>query len=209
MKSFANLSSMVILSAFLAGCATPSVQTPAASTDPATRLATMMSGRYQNANMANPLHDHRIRIDPMGSGQWVYYQVNEGADLDQIYRQRVLVLRSRSDGRVVQSAYALTAPGRYQGMGDSLSTLTLDQLKPEMDKGCDMIWIEMPERWLGQVDPNRCMIIAPTQQAELRRGVRTDLNSTRLRIAETGYDLDGNRLWGSEDGEWTVLHRIP
>jgi hypothetical protein len=94
-------------------------------------------------------------------------------------------------------------------MGNSLSALTRAQLRPELGEGCDMIWVEMPHGWTGQVDPSRCVIVSPTQRGELRMGARTEIIGNRLRRAETGYDLDGIRLWGAEDGEWTVLFRAP
>lgn len=212
MKSFANLSNMKILSVFsvfLVGCATGPVEPPTMPSDPAARLAALMTGIYRHADTAVPVRDQRVALHSMGPGEWIYYQVNQGPDLKQVYRQRVLSLRSQADGRVIQTAYTLTAPTSFQAMGDKLSTLTLDQLQPETDRGCDMIWIEMPGGWSGQVDPSRCLIVSPADQAELRMGARADLNSQRLRRAETGYDLNGNRLWGSEDGEWMVLHRTP
>lgn len=213
MKSFANLSNLTIVSAFLVGCVTAPVQTPAEPTDPATRLAAMMAGDYQRADaevrMSDPLRDRRVRVDSMGSGQWIYHQVNEGSNWNSVERQRILSLRTQPNGRVVQTTYSLTAPETYQAMGDSLSALTRGQLRPELGEGCEMIWIEMPNGWAGQVDPNRCLITSPTQRGELRMGARADLIGNRLRRAETGYDLDGNHLWGSEDGQWLVLYRTP
>jgi len=211
MKSFSNLSNMTILSVFLVGCATAPVQAPTNPTDPAQRLAAAMAGEYDRTSTSSdePLRDRRIRIDPMGPGEWLYYQVNEGADLEQVYRQRVLSLWTQADGRILQTAYSLTSPNIYETMGESLSALTLDQLRPALPSGCDMVWIEMPNGWAGRIDLNDCIITSKSSQAEIRLGARADLIDHRLRQAETGYDLDGNRLWGSEDGEWMVLRRVP
>lgn len=211
MKSFSNLSNMTILSVFLIGCETAPVQTPVESPDPALQLATAMNGNYMrtDANLAEPLRDRRVRIDPLGAGEWVYYQINIGAALETVTRQRVLSLTAQPDGRVTQTAYSLTSPELYQNMGGSLSVLTLDQLRPERSDGCDMIWIEMPDGWAGRVDLNDCIISSQNSQAEIRMGARADIIGSRFRRAETGYDLDGNRVWGFDDGEWMVLYRAP
>lgn len=209
MKSFANLYNMMIMSIFLVGCATTPIQPMEQTIDPATRLAIVMTGDYQRTSAGAPLRDRRIRIAPMGAGEWIYSQVNEGANWNSVERQRVLSLRAQPDGRVVQTAYSLTSPDIYQAMGDSLATLTLNQLQPELGKGCEMIWIEMPNGWSGRVDPSRCVIVSPTQRGELRMGARAEVIGNRWRRAETGYDLDGNHLWGSEDGQWVVLYRTP
>lgn len=213
MKSFSNLSNMAIVSVFLVGCATGPVTPTTTPPSPEKKLASLMVGTYQpkNANPAttNAVRDTREKIEPLGQGQWIYQQVNEGSALKKVARQRVLSLRAGSDGRVIQTTYSLTTPTPYQAMGDSLSGLTRAQLRPELGEGCEMIWVEMPNGWTGQLDPSRCMIISPTQRGELRMGARAEIIGNRLRRAETGYDLDGHRLWGSEDGEWVVLYRAP
>ncbi|GHB00617.1 hypothetical protein GCM10009069_24350 [Algimonas arctica] len=212
MKSFANLSNLAIVAFFLAGCATTPVESPTAPTDPAAQLATRMVGTYQAKSAkiaADIVRETRVKLDPLGAGQWIYTQINEGPSFDKVSQQRVLSLRSQPDGRVIQASYSIISPSPYQAMGNKLSALTRAQLRPELGEGCDMIWVEMPHGWSGQVDPSRCVIVSPTQRGELRMGARTEIIGNRLRRAETGYDLDGIRLWGSEDGEWTVLFRAP
>jgi hypothetical protein len=211
MKSFSNLSNMTILSSFLIGCETAPVQAPVKAPDPAQQLAIAMNGSYMraDANLTEPLWDHRVRIDPLGAGEWAYYQVNIGAALETVTRQRVLSLIAQPNGRVTQTAYSLTSPELYQSMGGSLSALTLDQLRPELSDGCDMIWIEMPNGWAGRTDLNDCIISSQNSQAEIRMGARADIIGNRFRRADAGYDLDGNRLWGFDDGEWMVLYRTP
>lgn len=216
MKSFANLSIFTIVAIFLAilsgSCATAPVQPPNTS---ATRLANAMAGDYGRALAGNsvfaPLQDQRIKIDALGPGQWLYHQRNEGPDLAQITRRRVLSLRAQPDGRVIQTDYAVPAspPGTPQTTKQWLATLTLDQLRPAMSPGCEMIWIEMPNGWSGQIDPGRCVITPPAQSGERYLGARANLVGSRLRTAETGYDEDGNRLWGEGDGQWVGLYRTP
>lgn len=209
MKTFSNLSNITILSVFLIGCETAPVQTPAKFEDAAQKLAAAMEGEYLRTapNAQTPLRDRRIRIAPLSGGEWVYYQVNIGAKFETVTRQRVLSLTTQSDGRVTQTAYNLTSSELYQNMDDSLDALTLDQLRPERSSGCDMVWIEMPQGWAGRIDINDCIITSQNSQAEIRVDARVDIIGNRFRRAETGYDLDGNRLWGLDDGEWTVLYR--
>lgn len=217
MKSFTNLSKMTVVSVFLVGCATGPAPGPALQPDPATALAALMVGTYQpqtaNAATTDTVRETRTKIEPLGPGQWIYQQVNDAPGLKpalgKITQQRILSLRTKADGRVIQTRYALITPTAYQAMGDSLSDLTRAQLRPQWGDGCEMIWIEMPNGWAGQIDPSRCVIVSPTQKGALRMGGRADIIGNRLRHAETGYDLDGNRLWGAEDGEWAVLYRTP
>lgn len=205
MKSYVNLSIMTFFLAFLGSCATA----PTIDTDPASRLATAMAGTYLRtaADSSGPLQDQRIRLDNLGPGQWLYYQVNEGDQYQDIYRQRVLNLRNDERGRVLQTAYILNDPTAYQTPTSDLSSLTRQDLSPGLEPGCDMIWIEMEDGWAGQIDPKRCVIFSDRQQSNSRIGARADLNDSRLRQAETGYDMDGNQIWGLDDGEWIVLYR--
>lgn len=211
MKSYTNLSIMTFLSVILISCTTVPASNPAADTGPAARLASAMAGTYLRPSPSSdePRQDRRVPLAPLGDGQWIYYQVNQGLDLEQVYRQRVLNLSEQLDGRVTQTTYTLTKPEDYQAMDAPIDQITLDQLTRGMESGCDMVWIEMPDGWSGRVDPSQCVIFSQRRQTQLRIGSRADIASTRLRQAETGYDLNGNRLWGSEDGEWMVLYRTP
>jgi len=208
MKTFANLSKMTILSAFLISCAAAPETTPPTSTGADVRLSAQMEGEYNlAASTAGPRRDYRQPIAPLGAGEWLYHQVNEGPNLAQITRQRVLNLRTQPDGRVLQTADLLTAPEHYQAMGRRLANLTLDQLTPEPGDGCDMVWIEMSNGWAGRVNPNDCRLNSEQGQAGRRFGARADIVGDRFRQADSTYDLDGNLLWGFEDGEWRVLYR--
>lgn len=214
MKSFANLSRLTIVTIILAilsgGCATVPLEPP---NTPEARLAEAMVGDYGRAvtsgSVVEPIRDQRIKIDALGPGEWLYHQRNAGPDLSQITRRRVLSLRAQPDGRVIQADYTVPAPKSQQATQQWLTTLTRDQLRPAMNTGCDMIWVEMPNGWSGQIDPARCRMTPPAQTGEHYLGARADLVGSRLRTAETGYDEDGNRLWGEDDGQWVVLDRTP
>lgn len=206
MKPCSNLSILTFSLFFLSACAT----SPIIPTNPAERLAQAMDGEFLRLPDASqtPLRDKRIRIDPLGPGEWLYYQINEGENLSEVYRQRVLQLRTDTNGRVIQTAYSLKTPEPLQAFdAAAITTLTLNDIEPTLGAGCDLIWIEMGDGWAGRIDPADCLIVSQRRQTEIRIGTRTDLIGDRLRQAESGYDLDGNRIWGSEDGEWMVLRR--
>ncbi|MGB3456249.1 MAG: chromophore lyase CpcT/CpeT [Litorimonas sp.] len=196
----APLTSLLLLCA----CAS-SPQTNAADT----RLAEAMEGIYVRpaSPEAEPLHDMRMRIDPLGPGEWLYYQVNEGEDLSEVYRQRVLQLRAAGPGRVVQTAYTVAQPERFAGTTRRFDTLSREDLDPALGGGCEMIWTRSGAVWSGRVDPDRCTIVSRRRGTELRIGARAELTQDGLRQAETGYRIDGTFLWGSQDGEWLSLRR--
>ena len=201
----------VIFLRYLGGCKTappsgPYVDPPF---DPVTRLAMELEGTYNRgpADPAEPLQDRRIRLAPLGAGEWIYYQVNEGVDLQEVYRQRVLHLQPRGDGKIAQVAYTLKTPTKFQALNAPLGSLSLSDLDSAFPEGCKMIWIEMPDGWAGRVDQARCVIFSDRRQMDIRIGSRADLIGNRLRQAESGYNMDGVRLWGSKDGEWLTLYR--
>lgn len=207
MNSYTFLSMSAAVLIVLGACTTtPAPDTPI---DPVTRLAADLAGSYNRApvDTAEPLRDRRIRLSPLGAGEWIYYQVNEGTDLETVYRQRVLHLQGRDDGTIAQVAYTLKTPEQFQALDAPLSALTLSDLDSAFTEGCEMIWIEMPNGWAGRVDPGRCVIFSERRDMEIRIGSRADLIGNRLRQAESGYDMDGVQLWGSEDGEWLTLYR--
>jgi hypothetical protein len=207
MKSYTFLSVSAVALTVLGSCTTTPV--PDTPIKPVTRLAMDLEGTYNRAisDAAEPLRDRRIRLSPLGAGEWIYYQVNEGADLENVYRQRVLQLQAGDNGTIAQVAYTLKTPEPFQALDAPLSALTLSDLDITLTEGCEMIWIEMPNGWAGRVDPGRCVIFSERRDTNMRIGSRADLIGNRLRQAESGYDMDGVRLWGSEDGEWLTLYR--
>jgi len=207
MNSYSFLSFSAVILIFLGACTTTPV--PDTPVDPVTRLAADLAGTYNRApsDTAEPLRVRRVRLSPLGAGEWIYYQVNEGVDLEKVYRQRVLHLQARDDGTIAQVAYTLNTPEQFQGLDAPLSALKLSDLDSPFTGGCETIWVEMPNGWAGRVDPGRCVIFSERQDMDIRIGSRADLIGNRLRQAESGYDMDGVRLWGSEDGEWLTLYR--
>ena len=162
-------------------------------------LAADMAGVFANERIT----DARTPIAPLGEGAWLYYQVDrEGA----VYRQRVLHLEDGPAGTVRQTAYSLSEPERFAGLADRPTRAALQM---DFTPGCEMIWRKGDDGWSGAVDPQNCTIFSERRQTSLRIGARSELAGDRLRMGESGYQMDGRYLWGSRPGEWLELTRQP
>jgi len=176
----------------LTACATaPSIDTA--------DLAEFMEGHFiaGEPGVKTYFHDKRVRIVPLGDGEWLYYQINRGAD-DSVYRQRVLHLEPLKNGQVQQTAYTLKSPEKFSDMGQVLKTIALDDLDTAFTEGCEMIWTAAESGWDGKVDPQDCVIFSERRQSELRIGSKSKLTKAGLRQGESGYQLDGTYLWGTK-----------
>lgn len=174
-------------------------------------LASDMAGTYETAiGSEDAMRDRRVRLAPLGDGAWVYYQVNHKADLS-VYRQRVLQLLPLPDGRVAQSAWTINAPEALVDLWDKpevQAELSLEDLSPSMDDGCAQIWTKAEEGWDGLVDPETCVIDSSRRGTQIRIGAESKVTAASLSLAERGFSLDGEQLWGTAQGAYYVLDRV-
>lgn len=180
-------------------------------------LAGLMVGDFETAPdvAESRFVDQRRRLAALGDGEWVYMQLNSGPD-GRLYRQRVLQLTRERDGVVRQRTYRLTADGDRRDLiadPERLAALTRGDLDMSADMDCanfwrrgsgDSIWL-----WQGRVDPGKCIIFSERRQARIAIGAEAYLKHDALWLAERGFDLEGQLLWGSPLGEYSQLHRSP
>lgn len=193
------------------------ITTPAGSQEPTPEfaLAEQMTGDF----VAHPpsdeqeMTDSRRAIPALGEGAWVYLQVRRGTGSD-LYRQRVLQLIALPDGSVVQRTYSLPADAQGRDLiadTEGLHSLVVDDLKATMSDGCDFVWKVQPDQsrgeWRAKLDPENCTIYSSRRNARIGIGAESRIGNDYLWLAERGYDLEGNQLWGSPEGEFTKLRR--
>lgn len=167
-------------------------------------LAQFMEGHFiaGQPDAETYFHDKRVRIAPLTSegGEWLYYQINRGAD-DSVYRQRILHLVEGPNETVVQTAYTLTQPEQFSGMGDALKSISTSDLDTAFTAGCEMIWQTVENGWSGRVDPQTCIIDSSRRQTQIRIGSVSQLSTDGLRQGESGYHMDGSYLWGTKNND--------
>ncbi len=183
----------------------------------AAELAAAMTGTFATRADApgTAFADFRTAIPALGDGAWIYFQRNQGAEM-QVYRQRVLQLVDRPDGSVSQITYTIAEPERFASAPDdatSLTALSPADVTALLNEGCEQLWRFNAERdsgsWVGRVDPDTCTIYSQRRQTEIRIGSETRLTGDALHEAERGFDLDGNQLWGTPAGEFSTIYRQP
>ncbi len=198
-----------------AGCAVTDAEPRSSSTeDPASTLSALMTGTFQTApdDPDNTIRDRRVPVTSTNlDGVWLYYQLNTGEDWD-VYRQRVVELATDGDsGGVVQKTYGLKKPGRFVDAWDNpalLSSITYDDIEPFFDEGCEQRWtLSAEDGWHGYVDPETCKIFSERRQSHISIEAEARLDAEIYRQTERGYDDAGNKLFGTEPGEFIVLYR--
>ena len=182
----------------------------------AAALKSMMVGAWATNpdDPNNNFLDTRTAMTPMGDGEWVYLQLETGAER-KLYRQRVLQLLDVKDGAVVQKTWSFAEPDQFADIAsdlDRLNTLSLTDIKPSLEDGCDLNWqasdVDGDTLWRGYVDPDTCKIFSERRQAIIGIEGETLLQRDRLRQTERGFDSNGNKLFGTEPGEFIELYRV-
>ena len=183
----------------------------------AAQLASSMVGTFATRADApgTAFADFRASLPTMGDGQWIYFQRNQGADM-QVYRQRVLQLIDQPDGSVSQITYTIAEPERFATAPQdaaALAPLNSADLTALLNEGCEQLWRYDADRdggsWIGRVNPDSCTIYSQRRQTEIRIGSETRLTGDALYEAERGFDLEGNQLWGTPAGEYSTIYRQP
>lgn len=178
---------------------------------PAETLADRMEGTFETAiGSDEAMRDRRVRLDALGPGQWIYYQVNHRADLS-VYRQRVLQLESLPDGRVRQTAWMFEDAGAHADLWnkpDMLEALSLETLSAGLEDGCAQVWSLSDGVWTGTVDPDTCTIDSARRGTQIRIGADSLLSNESLSLAERGFNLEGEQLWGTTPGDYYELARV-
>ena len=197
--------SIALIVCGLTACVTPPAQSPAQI------LAAQMSGTFETAiGSDNAMRDRRVSIAPLGAGEWLYYQVNHKSDLS-VYRQRILQLETMPDGRVQQTAWTFKDAAAHVDLWDNSelqAILSLDDLSTGLEQGCAQIWSREDDVWSGAVDPGTCIISSTRRGTEIRIGAESLLDEASLSLAERGFDLAGEQLWGTEPGDYYRLVRV-
>jgi len=180
------------------------------------QIAAAMIGDFETdpANGGNQFLDRRRALPPLGDGLWIYLQLNSGPD-QTLYRQRVLQLVDHGARGVVQNTFSLASPDDKRDLiadPARLAALTLADLKPTLEKGCDFAWHPAARSsgflWRGEVSPEDCVIFSKRRQQRIRIGAESLLRDDALWQAERGFDLEGNFLWGSSEGDFTQLTKV-
>ena len=202
-----------IIALAVAGCASAVDESGAPKNGLAEALASLMTDTFQTApdDPDNTIRDHRVRLTSSAfDGVWLYYQLNTGDDWD-VYRQRVVELAENDDGAVLQKTYRLKEPERFIDAWDKpglLSSMTAEDIEPFFDDGCEQRWtLNAGGEWRGYVDPATCKIFSERRQANISIEAEARLDAETYRQTERGFDEDGNKLFGTEPGEFIVLYR--
>jgi hypothetical protein len=74
-----------------------------------------------------------------------------------------------------------------------------------------MTWALQPPdaaaRWIGRVEPADCRIFSERRQAEIAIEGETRLGTKSLLQTERGFSLEGEKLFGTNEGEFIQLYR--
>nr|WP_070958429.1 chromophore lyase CpcT/CpeT [Hyphomonas sp. Mor2] len=177
---------------------------------PAETLAGQMTGTFETAiGTDEAMRDRRIQIAPLGAGEWLYYQVNHRSDLS-VYRQRILQLEPLPDGSVRQTAWTFDDAEAHADLWDkpnALAALTREDLSTGLEDGCAQVWQLAEGVWRGTVDPETCIIDSTRRGMQIRIGAESVLEADALSLAERGFNLEGEQLWGTAPGDYYRLAR--
>lgn len=178
-------------------------------------LAALMVGDFSTAAhvVDDRFVDQRRRLPAIGEGEWVYLQLNSGPE-GRLYRQRVLQLIPESSGEIRQRTFRLIADADQRDLiadPQRLAALTVSDLDMSSALDCPNLWrrgsTDSPWLWQGRVDADQCHIFSERRQKKIAIASDAYLNSDELWLAERGFDLDGQLLWGTPEGKFSELRK--
>lgn len=141
-------------------------------------------------------------------GPWIYVEQALATSVERPYRQRVLRLAAREDGRFVSAVYLLPGdPLRFAGAWREerpLAVLAPGDLLPRA--GCDVLLRRDEEgAFRGGTEGNGCA-------SELRGAAyatsEVELTAEAMRSWDRGFDAEGRQVWGAESGGY-LFARVP
>lgn len=178
------------------------------------RLAMAMTGYWDShlgptqLPLERRFSDRRVRINAPALGKYVFYQQLNQRESLELYRQRILVLETGTQGQLVQRSYALANPHQYvDGAPSNFNHLQAGDLKPPVADGCETYWQETANGFTGRVDPGRCIVMS--LRTGRPRGIESIniLQGDTLQLVERGFDEQGQQVFGTPKGETLTLFR--
>jgi len=195
----------LLVSAATLGLASCSSQLKRAQADMG-QLLEWLPGSYDNVEQAQ--EDSRmgrephtalslfiVPIDvPLFSHYVFYVQETSADDPRRITSQRLISFDALKDGRIVQTVYTFTQPGRWRDghlNADLFKGMMYQDMKPLA--GCEIEWKKDGERFVGANQRERCRVTSAALGGSARMDMRAELSVNGLATAELAYDAS-NRL---------------
>lgn len=208
-----RLETLVPLTALL--LLAPAAPVAGAAESSLSTLAAWLTGHFSSAAQAAADPEFRaveLRAVPIWTerddGPWIYVEQALVTSVERPYRQRVLRLAAREDGRLASAVHLLPGdPLRFAGAWREqrpLAALAPADLLPRT--GCDVLLRRDEEGvFRGGTEGTGCA-------SELRGAAyatsEVELTAEGMRSWDRGFDADGVQVWGAQKGGY-VFARTP
>ncbi|MEM8639704.1 MAG: chromophore lyase CpcT/CpeT [Cyanobacteria bacterium P01_G01_bin.54] len=143
------------------------------------------------------------QVEPSGFGAYLYQEQALVENLEQPYRQRLLLITVDPEGlngqrQVVSRSFKLLDPTAWVGACDRPVTERPD-LDSSLGEAVCSIFFEWEERAnVGTTPPEGC----PTQfRGAVRITNTVILNDQGMDTWDRGFDAEGNQVWGAAEGK--------
>ncbi|MEZ5498363.1 MAG: chromophore lyase CpcT/CpeT [Steroidobacteraceae bacterium] len=171
------------------------------------QLLTWYPGQYDNraqfeaqgsAKRREHIVLHIQRIYAPRIGRNVYFERELSADNpERMVGERIVSFDVADDGRIVQSQYRFTDPGRWRGAAsnpDMFKALIDTDFEPL--SGCELEWQRRDELFVGENDRKRCRATSSSTGETMLVEQRAELGVDELALGEISFDAAGRLVAG-------------
>lgn len=186
-----------------------------ADTDDLRELAALLVGDYFSAatggvREGRPIYLRIRSIEaPSDAHAALYAEMRHDGVDGEIYRQRVYLFERQQTAPLRMQALVFEDQQPAVGLiADPALWVRLGwKTQLALVEGCDTYWVRAPGGFVGKVDPKTCLIIG--KRGDQRRIASTTLITREfIGQSESGYDIDGARLFGNADDELYIWPRV-
>ncbi len=177
-------------------------------------LVSWMSGDFTNREQVarqdpqlEPQFDllglQRRRVDvPVLGGHVIYAQINDDADVAQVYRQRFFVFSWQPDGRIAMTTWAFADSQAHKDILSRLSDLAAmpaSAFKAALPAGCEARWRWTGDSYYSRISAEDCVIVSRRSGEPLGIQATEIVSAAGIRNEESGYTMDGEQTFGFPD----------
>lgn len=210
------LTTSIASAVLLGGCATYSISKSESLDGELSELIELYTGDYFSdadggAREGRAIYMRVREISPPEDKTHALYSEmrHDGPD-GEFYRQVILTFdetADRSENRMMavritdKDAGASLIPNPDAFKNGDVPT------RPALSEDCYTVWSRSEEGFSGYVDPERCVITG--KRGDQRRiEARTVLSADTIGQYEAGFTLEGERLFGNEEGQLYIWPRV-
>lgn len=172
------------------------------------KLVTLLTGEFSNKEQAENdisfehLNLKNTRIWENKPGYWLYSEVSDAKNSDQIYTQRIINYERSNASTFVSTSYLIRNAKNYKGTQEEISNIFNELTKDSLTErvGCQMYFKKKTSTiYSGKIKKRSCPSSIDYIDYITSSFV---ISKNKVSIWTKGYDNKGKQIWGKIKGPY-------